>query len=133
MTETLTQRYYPPSYVPTMDDIRKVSSQLEKDSGIKITEEQIKFALGGSLDLLIVNMGGIYEIEGSISEVYGTPRKESPPKEFTHAIDVYRNARVWAIVHDYNTSEHDARVLAMTNIFNSIPINPSSGTSIIGR
>jgi len=132
MVDTLTQKYYPPRYMPTMNDIRNLRVQMEKDSGIRITKEQIKFALDGSLDMLIMSIGGIYEIEGLISEVYGAPRKESPPKEFTHAINVYRSARVWAMVHDFDTTEYDARVVSMTNAFNSIPINPSSGTSIRG-
>ena len=128
----MAEKYYPPRYAPSMDDVRRLTLQLEKDTGIKITKEQIRWCMDGSLERLTINSGVIYEIEGKISEAYGLPRKENPPTEFTHDIDVYRNARVWAMTHDFNTTEYDARVASMTNAFNSIPINPSSGTSIKG-
>ncbi len=127
-----TQTYVPPRYVPSMDDVRKLRAEIEKDSGVKVTKEQIKFAMDGALEMLTIDSGVIYEIEGKISEAYGLPREENPPTEFTHDIDVYRNARVWAMTHDFDTIEYDIRVASMTNAFNSIPIKPSSGTSIRG-
>jgi len=124
--------YIPLHYVPTMDDIRKVTLEIEKETGIKVTRDKIRWVMDGSLEFLTVSGGVIYEIEGLLSRHPGFSKNMTPSTEFTNAIDVYRGARVWANMHDFNTSKYDNGVAIITKVFNSIPINPSTGTSIRG-